>query len=247
MRARVRIHLGTWLMTLAALVVPGALGAQTVDEIVARHVAARGGREALAGLRTLRMTGRAVAGSGREAVVRREWARPGRIRTEFVFQGTTGVYAWDGERGFQVSPLDGDFEPRPLGAEAAALMAEQADLEGPLVDFRAKGHELALVGRQKLPGGDAHELAVTLKSGARRRLWVDAASGLVVRAESTRKLRSRELTIETLYGDYRAADGVQFARTIEIGQRGRPQRLRITVETVETNPAIEGSRFQEPR
>jgi hypothetical protein len=146
-----------------------------------------------------------------------------------------------------VSPLDGDFEPRPLSPEAAALMAEQADLEGPLVDYRAKGHELALVGRQKLPGGDAHELAVTLKSGARRRLWVDAASGLVVRSESTRKLRSRELTIETLYGDYRAADGVQLARTIEIGVRGRPQRLRITVESVETNPAIEGSRFQEPR
>jgi hypothetical protein len=193
------------------------------------------------------MTGRAVGGSGREAIVRREWARPGRIRTEFVFQGTTGVYAWDGERGFQVSPLDGDFEPRPLTAEAAALMAEQADIEGPLVDWKAKGHAVALVGRQQLPGGDAHELAVTLKSGARRRLWVDAASGLVVRTESTRTLRGRDLTFETVYGDYRAADGVAFARTIEMGVKGRPRRFRVTVESVETNPAIESSRFEPPR
>lgn len=247
MRARVPSSLGYCLLTFATLVVPGALRAQTVDEIVSRHVAARGGREALAKLRTLRMTGHAIAGSGREAIVKREWLRPGRIRTEFVFQGTTGVYAWDGERGFQVSPLDGDFEPRPLTAEAAALMAEQADIEGPLVDWKAKGHKVALAGRRKLPGGDADELAVTLKSGATRRLWVDAASGLVVRTESTRTLRDRSLTFEAVYGDYRAVEGVMFAHAIEMGVQGRPQRLRITVESVETNPAIEVSRFQEPR
>ena len=71
--------------------------------------------------------------------MRREIARPGRIRTEFVFQGTTGVYVWDGSRGWQVSPLDGSLEPEPLPAEAAALSAEQADFEGPLVDWKAKG------------------------------------------------------------------------------------------------------------
>ncbi len=242
-----RVALSLCLLASAALAAPGALRAQTVDEIVARHVAARGGREALAALKTLRMTGRAVAGSGREAIVRREWARPGRIRTEFVFQGTTGVYAWNGERGFQVSPLDGDFEPRPLTPDAAELMAEQADLEGPLVDWKAKGHAVTLAGRQKLRGGDAWELAVTLKSGARRRLFVDAATGLIVRSEAARPLRGHEATLETLYADYRATDGVSFPRTIETFVRGRPQRLRISVENVETNPAIDASRFEPPR
>jgi hypothetical protein len=126
-------------------------------------------------------------------------------------------------------------------------MAEQADVEGPLVDWKAKGHKVALAGKKALPGGDAHELAVTLKSGASRTLWLDANSGLLVRTEATRKLRGVELTLEAVYGDYRAEGGVQFARAIELGVRGRPQRLRIAVERVEVNPPIEGSRFQEPR
>src|SRR5262245_63274099 len=149
---------------LAALtcLVTGTVAAQTLDEIVARHVAARGGRAALSAVKTLRMTGRAVAGPGREALVRREIARPGRIRTEFEFQGTTGVYVWDGTKGWQVSPLDGRFEPEPLSAEAAALSAEQADFEGPLVDWKAKGHKIALVGSAALPGGKAHELEAPL-------------------------------------------------------------------------------------
>ena len=129
----------------------GARFAPTLDEIVTRHVAARGGREALAAVRTLRMTGRAIAGPGRDAIVRREIARPGRIRTEFVFQGTTGVYVWDGSAGWRVSPLDGSLEPEPLSAKAAALSAEQADFEGPLVDWKAKGHSVELVGTEALP------------------------------------------------------------------------------------------------
>jgi len=230
-----------------ALAVPSTVAAQTLDEIVARHVAARGGREALAAVRTVRMTGRAIAGPGRDAIVRREIARPGRIRTEFVFQGTTGVYAWDGSAGWRVSPLDGRLEPEPLPAEDAGVAAEQADIDGPLVDWKAKGHAVELVGKEVLPGGPAYRLKVTLKSGAVRHVWVDAASGLVVRTLSMRTLRGHEVALETVSGDYRETGGVAFARSIETGVPGRPRRLRILVETVEVNIPIDDSRFRMPR
>jgi outer membrane lipoprotein-sorting protein len=236
-----------FLLGAAVLLVSTTVSAQTVDELVARHVAARGGREALAAVRTVRMTGLATAGPGREAIVRREIARPGRIRTEFVFQGTTGIYVWDGTTGWCVSPLDGSLEAQPLSAEAAALSAEQADIEGPLVDWKAKGHTVELVGGDALPAGAARELKVTLKSGAVRHLWIDPATGLIVRTESTRKLRGHEVAFETVYGDYRETGGVRFARSIETGVRGRPRRLRIVVENVETNPPLDDSRFRAPR
>jgi hypothetical protein len=233
-----------WLV-LALLAPPAP--APTVDEIVARHVAARGGREALTATRTVRMTGRADAGPGRNAIVRREIAHPDRVRTEFVFQGTTGVYAWDRATGWRVSPLDGRLEAEPLAAEEAAETAEQADIEGPLVDWKRKGHTVERVGSAVLPGGPAHELKVTLKSGEVRRVFVDAASGLVVRVEANRRLRGRDVTLETTFSDYRPAGGVQFPRAIEIAARGRPQRLRIVVESVETNVALDDTRFRMPR
>jgi len=145
-----------------------------------------------------------------------------------------------------VSPLDGRLEPEPLPAEEAAATAEQADIEGPLVDWRAKGHTVELVGSEALPGGRAHRLKVTLKTGAVRHVWVDAATGLVVRTVSTRALRGHEVTLETTFGDYRETGGVAFARSIETGVQGRPRRLRIVVETVEVNPALEEDRFRRP-
>jgi hypothetical protein len=193
------------------------------------------------------MAGRATAGPGRDAIVRREIMRPDRIRTEFVFQGTTGVYAWDGSAGWRVSPLDGGFEPEPLPAEDAGLAAEQADIDGPLIDWKAKGHAMELLGSTAPPGGAAYELKVTLRSGAVRHLFVDATTGLVVRTVSTRKRRGRELTIETDFADFRETGGVTFARSIDSGVKGRPRRLRIVVDSVEVNPTIDESRFQMPR
>ncbi len=238
---RARSFLAAW-----ALCMPAAAAAQTVEEIVAHHVAARGGREALAAVRTLRMTGRVSAGTGQDAVVRREIARPGRIRTEFAFQGTLGVYAWDGSAGWRVSPLDGSFAPEPLAPEQAAAAAEQADIDGPLVDWKAKGHAVELVGTEALPGGPAHRLRLTLKSGVVRQVWVDAATGLVVRTLGARTLRGREVALETDFSDYQATSGVRFARAIETGVPGRPRRLRIVVLSVETNIPLDETRFQMP-
>jgi hypothetical protein len=231
----------------SALLAPSLAPAETVDQIVARHLAARGGGQALAAVRTLRMTGHAFAGPGRQAIIRRELARPGRIRTEFEFQGTTGVYVWNGKSGWQVSPLDGQLDVQPLSPEGAALSAEQADFEGPLVDWKAKGHSVELLGRTELPGGAADELKVTLKSGVVRHVWVDAKTGLVVKTASTRKVKGHEITFEVTYGDYRETSGVRFARSIEIQTRGRPENLRIAVESVEVNPPLDDSRFSVPR
>jgi hypothetical protein len=235
------------LLAALPLLGPSAVAADTVDDIAARHVAARGGREALASVRTLRMSGHATAGPGRTAIVRREIARPGRIRTEVVFQGTTGVYAWDGTAGWRVSPLDGSLDAEPMTPEDAASAAEQADLDGPLVDWNAKGHTVELVGTETLPGGAAHRLRVTAKSGAVRHVWVDEASGLVVRTLAARTVRGRSIELETVLGDYRETAGVKFARSIETGVAGRPRRLRIFVDTVEVNPAIDDARFRMPR
>jgi len=68
-----------------------------------------------------------------------------------------------------------------------------------------------------------------------------------VRTESTRKLRGREVVLETVFSDYRETGGVTFARSIETGVRGRPQRMSIVVESVEVNPVLDEARFRMPR
>jgi hypothetical protein len=229
-----------------ASLVPVMASAQTVDEIVAKHLAARGGAGKIAAIGSLRMTAKARAQGGREAVVVREVKRPGRIRLEFTAQGVTGVYAYDGERGWRVSPFDGQLEPEPMSPESTRSAIEWSDIGGPLVDWKAKGHRVELAGRESVEGREAWELKVSLKTGAVRYLYLDAQSFLHVRTGATRSVAGRPIEMETTFGDYRETAGVLFPHTIEIGAKGRPCRLRILVQTVEVNPALDDARFRMP-
>ena len=149
-----------------------------------------------------------------------------------------------------VSPgvsIGSDLARRDFTIHAMAVPLGPRGIDGPLIDHEAKGHRVELVGTEALAGGPAHHLRVTLKSGAVRHVWVDAATGLVVRTVATRTVRRREVAIETTFGDFRETGGVTFARSIETSVRERPQRLRIVVESVEVNPALDEARFRMPR
>jgi hypothetical protein len=63
-----------------------------VDEIVASNLAARGGRDRIRALRSIRETATATASGGRVARVVREIKRPGFFRLEFSYQGPTSVF-----------------------------------------------------------------------------------------------------------------------------------------------------------
>jgi hypothetical protein len=136
-----------WLAALAILASSAAWPATapppTAESIVARHVAARGGASKIRSIRTLRQTGRAIGGPSREALVTRELKRPSKTRFEFTVQGLTAVYAFDGQRGWSVSPFDATMDPQPLSDDVTREAVEQGDIEGPLVDWEAKGHRLA--------------------------------------------------------------------------------------------------------
>ena len=185
--------------------------------------------------------------TGPEAIVRREIARPGRIRTEFVFQGTTGVYAWDGSTGSRVSPLDGGFEPGAALGRRGRPLRRAGRSRGPARRLEGQGPPGRARRQESLPGGAAHELKVTLKSGAVRHVWVDAATGQVVRTASTRKVRGHEWRSRPSTATTARPAASRFARSIEIGVRGRPRRMRIDVESVEVNPTLDDSRFRVPK
>ena len=234
----------TWLAMVG--LIPASAGAQTVDEIVARHIEARGGLERIKAVQSIRMTGRANAGPGRDALVHREIKRPNRIRTEFTIQGMTGVYAFDGERGWEVSPFLGRMDPEPMSPESAQQAGEQADTAGPLVDWRAKGHRVALVGRETVEGREAYRLEVTLAGGTVRHDFIDAQSFLLVKTESTRLVRGHKRDVVTTFSDYKRVGGLLFAHAIVASTGGAAHRLSIVVEKVELNPTLDDTRFRMP-
>src|SRR5579871_3050345 len=80
-------------------------GAQTVDEIIAKNIQARGGLDKLKAVKTVRMTAK-INQNGFRATVVQENQRPNKVREEFIIQGMAEVEAYDGKSAWQVSPFE---------------------------------------------------------------------------------------------------------------------------------------------
>ncbi|MFA6957259.1 MAG: hypothetical protein WC538_15420 [Thermoanaerobaculia bacterium] len=241
-------------MQLMALTLLGVLASAcstvsspAVEEIVASNIAARGGRQQIQSLQSIRESGTATASGGRVARIVREIKRPGLFRLEFSYQGTTSVFAHDGSGGWQIAPLQRQFEPMAMPPEAdAAAGVDQRDIEGPLVDWKRKGHVITLVGREPVDGKEAYKLRVELQGGAIRYDYVDVASHLVVRSDVPRLIKGHPTVLQNVFSDFRKVAGITFPHVIETRVKDRPQVLRIVVETIEINPVLDDARFRMP-
>jgi outer membrane lipoprotein-sorting protein len=139
-------------IAVAAGVLLGAIAAsaQTAEELVEKNIRARGGLEKIKSVQSMRMTG--TMGLGEEtAPTVLEFKRPGRLRWEFTLDGQTAIQAFDGTAGWAILPFEGKTEPEKMPAEEVENFKRQADLDGPLVDYRAKGNRIELLGKGAPP------------------------------------------------------------------------------------------------
>jgi hypothetical protein len=229
-------------LLLAVLSVPVA--AQTVDEVIAKSLEARGGLDKLKAIQSIRMSGKMTMGPMELPMVI-EMKRPGAFRADITVQGTVAVSAYDGTTAWGISPM-GTGQAEALPAEAAKEMADQADIDGPLVDYKAKGHQAELVGKEKVEGSDAYKVKVTKKDGDVEYYFFDAESYLPVRVEGKRMVRGTEIEGESTLGDYKEAGGFLWPFSIQSGAKGRPEKQTITVEKIDVNPTIDDARFKMP-
>jgi hypothetical protein len=221
--------------------------AQTTDELVARNIQAKGGLEKMKAIQTLRIKGRLNQGSF-TALVGQELKRPAMARSTFTIQGMTAIQAYDGQTGWQISPFQGRKDPELLGEDDLRDLVEDADLDGPLVDYKGKGHTVEYLGHDTVDGDDVYRLKCTLKNGDIVYYYLDPDSSLEIRTERQQFIRGAVRERQTDLGSYKPVAGVMYPYSIETGPKSNPAvRARITIDSIEANVPIDDAAFKMPK
>ncbi|MEQ1352874.1 MAG: hypothetical protein ABLT11_02585 [Candidatus Acidiferrum sp.] len=234
-----------FLTLLAGLIGPLGASAQTVDEVIAKNIQAHGGLEKLKAVRTIRITGKFSQGSFRAGFLQ-ENKRPDMVREEAIIQGLSQIQAYDGKIGWQVSPFGGRKDAELLSQDDLKGLQIDADIDGPLVDYKEKGHKAELVGHDSVEGTDCYKVRLALKNGDVRYYFLDADSFLEIKMENQSNIRGAVQFSESYFGDYEEVDGLYFAFAFEGGAKGSPERTKYTVEKVEVNVPLEDALFIMP-
>jgi cytochrome oxidase Cu insertion factor (SCO1/SenC/PrrC family) len=175
-----------------------------------------------------------------------ELRRPRQSRLEVRFRGQTAVQVFDGKEGWKLRPFLGRREVESYDSEELRLAAEQAELDGPLIDYSAKGNRLALLGTEKIEGRDTYKIRVTSANGQVRHVWVDVHNDLEVRIDGSRRLDGKPRSVWTDYRDYRAEGGLMIPHVLETTVEGVAGSEKILIDRVEINPNLGDGRFSKP-
>jgi hypothetical protein len=277
-----------FVTSLAGADIAASKSGLSATQIVDRNVAARGGLEGWRAVKTMSLAGKLGAGGNQRAtletpdqvgVSRRtggmqalphrpvqevqlpflmELARPRKMRFELQFNGQTALQVYDGAQGWKLRPFLNRRVVENFTEDELKVSAAQADLDGPLVDYAAKGTRVELVGTDKVEGRDTYKIKMTMKSGQVLHVWIDAQTFLEAKIEGQpRRMDGTDHPTEVYFRDYRQVEGLQIPFVLETrvlpvaktatGLGDVPVPLeRINIEKLVLNPKFEEALFSKP-
>lgn len=220
---------------------------ETVDSLVAKNTEAKGGAQALAAVQSLKLQGKMLVNSGKlelgYVVVKK---RPGSVREETSLQGMTRIDAYDGTEGWKITPFGGRKDPEKVSVDDAKALVEDSEIDGPLIDWQAKGSTVEYLGTEDVDGTLAHKLRVVRKNGDINYVYLDPDHFLEIRIITQRMENGAQVENETDLGDYEKINGAFFPFSIEGGSKGSTDKQKIIFEKAEANTPIDDSIFKFP-
>ncbi len=217
----------------------------TLDELLERHFQARGGLAAIRALDSYRASGSFEMGGARASYVMTA-KRPGKLRMDFLLNGVSGSQAIAGDDGWQLMPFSGITRPTPMTPEETRNFKDQADMDGPLVDWQAKGHRVEFLGQDQVDGDLAWQISIDMDSGVRAVVWIDAASWIDRRWQVSTQMNGQPTTVTIHYGDHRKVGDLLLPHRIEQQVHGLPAAQLFTVDRYELDLEIDDRDFRIP-
>jgi hypothetical protein len=160
----------------------------------------------------------------------------------------TGINAYDGRDGWKIEPWNGKRDPEALGEEEMHSILDDADFDGPLINYQAKGNRVEYQGIETVEGSDAYKIKVTRPNGDVSFYYLDTEYYVPIRIDTQRMIRGAPVESETSLGDYKQVNGVYLPFSYESGPKGSSStdRGKITYDKIEANVTLDDQRFARP-
>ena len=133
----------------------------------------------------------------------------------------------------------------PAPADLARELKEEADIDGPLVNYKEKSITIELVGKEKLKAKDVYNLKLTLKEGQVRNLYLDARTFLEVKETGSFEEAGKKIDFVNVFKDYRPVQGILFPFLVE-AKSGDEENQSTYLKKIELNVPIQDSTFTMP-
>jgi hypothetical protein len=222
----------------------------SAEQIAAKNESARGGVEAWRKIQTMLWRGHMESTAAPEHIMPfvLDQERPNKTRFDLSTQNQHSVRVYDGLNGWRSRPQpNGRIDVQPFSPQDLKFAHEAQTIDGPLIDHKAKGNDVALLGEDTFEGRKAYRLNVRLASGEHEVIWIDAQSFLDLRLDRM-SFNSAGVPgiVSIVYRDFRDVEGLKIPMVMDIGVGSGKTPDKMIIEKVELNPALDARIFRKP-
>jgi hypothetical protein len=214
----------------------------TADEIVAKYVAAIGGKDAIGKVKSVSIENTATMMGGENPSTTTIVDGVG-YKNETDFNGTKIVQCYTDKGGWSINPYAGAATATPMPDDVYNGGKSQIFVGGALYDYAARGGKVELLGKD----GGAYKIKLTTKENVEAVYFIDATTYLITTVTSKGKMQDQDVDITTRFSDYRKTDlGYTIPYAIDLDFGGQFE-LTIAVKKVELNKTIDPAIFAMPK
>jgi len=233
--------MSTFKLLLAGLITLSAVTtatAQTADEIVQKHVEAIGGADNWKKVNSTRVEG-SFNVQGNDVSITITRLQDKGLRQDISVAGMTGYVIITPTAGTSYLPFQGQSEAQPMPADVLKEGQYQLDVHGVLVDYKAKGHTVELLGKETIDGTECNKLKVTLAGGKVFTYYIDTKNNYLVRSITKQHANGQEIEQTISFSNFqKLPEGITVPMTIT------QQFGDITVSKMEINKPVDESIFK---
>lgn len=244
------IRLARLCTALVIALIPSITAAQTLtaDQVIEKHLAAIGGRDALSKITSRRATGTVSVSSpvgDLSGPVEISAKAPAKthvtIKLDLSAVGATEMVIhqmFDGTAGWVLNSMQGDM---PMSADQLEN-SKNNQFPTPLLHYKENGATATIEGTQKINDRDAYVITLKPKTGPATMMFFDKETFMLVRSSSHfTNPTMGEVDQVTEASDYRDVNGIKVA--FVIAQSAGGQDLRMVFSKVEHNVDLPDAYF----
>lgn len=229
-------------LAIAATLLSAGSFAQTVDEIVDKHVTALGGIDKIKAINTM-VIDRSLAVQGMEIPNKTILVVGKSFRNESTVMGNSMVQVVDDSKGWMIRPtmMGGTGEPEDMPADVVKQQLSSLDPFGGLVNYKEKGHKVELIGKEQVDKKDVFHFKMTTVDGQVMDEYIDANTYLITKIKTTMNGQEGEIDLS----DYKEVEGVKFPNTMDISNPQMGTMSFVTSKIV-VNAPVDAAIFKKP-
>jgi hypothetical protein len=228
------------LLLAVSVIAASTLNAQTVDEVIAKHIEAIGGKEKLNQLNSFYAES-SMEVMGSAAPVKEYFVEGKGFKTEIDFNGSLIINCYNDKGAWTINPMMGGTSATALPDEAYKAGRTQLFFSGGLLDYASKGYKAELAGKE----GNAFKVKLT-DGGSETIFLIDGTNYLLNKALIKGEAMGQQVEITTTYSDHKKTDiGVvmPYTRNVDMGMFQFTQK----VDKIEVNKQIDQKIFEMPK